>query len=250
VTVEEWSRSLANALDEYRASPTVEQELELAWAYAAEGVSDKAHEHFAAVTRLDPREGAAWDALGRIWRDAGFSRLGLGDAYRAVAFAPRSPAAHNTLGTILQDLGESRMARDAFSRALALDPSAAYAQNNICYSWLLEGDVEAASAACERALALDPERRSVRNNLALAKALGGDLAGAEALFAAGSDEAIAKFNIGLFLQYQGRYADAEVAFQRALMLQPTLTRAALQARRARRHADTAPNNERASHERR
>ena len=250
LTVEQWSSMLAAALGEYRSSPTSEHEIKLAWAYAGQGIPDKAHEHFANVARLDPRESAAWDGLGRIWRDSGFSRLGLGDAYRAVAFAPRSPAAHNTLGTILQDLGEGREARQAFSRAFELDPAAAYAQNNICYSWLMEGDTAAAVAACKRALAIDPGLVSASNNLALARAASGDLAGAKALFAAVGGEAVAQFNIGIVLFNQGRYAEAAESFDRASLLQPTLIRAAAHARQARRHADRGPENEGVSHERR
>jgi Flp pilus assembly protein TadD len=234
-------------LSEYTESPTIEHEVSLAWAYIREGIPDKAHEHLASVARSNPRESAAWDALGRIWRDSGFSRFGLGDAYRAVAFAPLSPSAHNTLGTILQNLGEGKRARQAFSTALELDPTASYAQNNICYSWLMEGEVAAAAVACQHALALDPALLPARNNLALARADGGDLAGAEALFATTGGEAIAQYNIGVFLLSQGRYEAAAAAFDKAILLQPELTKAAAHARQARRQARSA---ERTTHERR
>ncbi len=146
--VERQSEALAAALSRHAATPTRESEIGLAQAYVRAGILDKAHEHFAAAARLDPKDGSAWDGLARIWRDWGFPGVGLGDAYRAVHAAPDSPVAHNTLGTILQLLGNGRDARAHFERALALDPGASYARQNLCYSQLMESGADAASAGC------------------------------------------------------------------------------------------------------
>jgi Flp pilus assembly protein TadD len=151
-TVEHWSEDLGAALSHYAAAPTLANEVGLAQAYVRLGILDKAHEHFTAAARLDPKDGSAWDGLARIWRDWGFPAVGLGDAYRAVYAAPQSPAAHNTLGTILQLIGDGSAARAQFERALALDPGATYARNNLCYSRLMEAGADAASAGCARAL--------------------------------------------------------------------------------------------------
>ena len=148
---ERWSGDLSAALSRHAARPTHASEVGLAQAYVRAGILDKAHEHFTAAARLDPKDGSAWDGLARIWRDWGFPAIGLGDAYRAVHAAPGSPAAHNTLGTILQLLGNGRDARAHFERALALDPGASYARNNLCYSWLMEAGADAASAGCSSA---------------------------------------------------------------------------------------------------
>ena len=123
---EQWSPSLAAALSQNAALPTVQSQLELAHAYYSLGILDKASDLYEAVARREPRRAAAWDGMARIWRDWGYPQRGLGDAHRAVWADPRSPAARNTLGTILQLLGKSREAKMEFTRAASLDPAAAY----------------------------------------------------------------------------------------------------------------------------
>ena len=237
---EHWSPDLAAAIASYTSAPTYAGEIGLAQAYVRAGILDKAHERFAIAARLDPKDGAAWDGLARIWRDWGFPGYGLGDAYRAVSAAPASPAVHNTLGTILQFLGKGRDARVQFVRALALDPAAAYARNNLCYSWLMEADVDAASVECRAALGLDPDLRAARNNLALAAAIAGDLAGAGEIFGAAGGEAVAQYNLGIVHLAQRRYAAAADAFDRAGALQPSLPMARARAQLAHQQATDAP----------
>jgi Flp pilus assembly protein TadD len=246
---ERWSADLAAAISSYTASPTYAGLIGLAQAYTRAGILDKAHEYFASASRLDPKDGAAWDGLARIWRDWGFPAYGLGDAYRAVHAAPGSPAARNTLGTILQILGEGRAARAQFASALALDAGAAYARNNLCYSWLMEGAAADASAECRAALDLDPGLRVARNNLALATAITGDLAGARDIFGAVGGEAVAQYNLGIVYMAQRRYAAAAGAFDRAAALQPSLTMARARARQAHQRAVDAADPG-GSHERR
>ena len=87
---ERWSQDLADAISRFDSEPTVATEIGLAQAYVRAGILDHAYEHFASASRVEPREGAAWDGLARVWRDWGLPHLGLGDAYRAVSAAPRS----------------------------------------------------------------------------------------------------------------------------------------------------------------
>jgi Tfp pilus assembly protein PilF len=171
ILLENASAELSAALARQAAGRTAESEVRLAQAFMRHGVLDKASEHFAEASRRDPREGAAWDGLARVWRDWGFPDLGLGDAYRAVYASPDSPAMRNTLGTVLLALGRGADARAQFARAAALDPGAAYAWNNLCYAWLAEGDFEPAIADCSRALAIDPGFGPAARNLAFARML-------------------------------------------------------------------------------
>jgi len=240
---ERWSDDLSAALSRCAATPTHASEMGLAQAYVRAGILDKAHEHFTAAARLDPSDGAAWDGLARIWRDWGFSDIGLGNAYRAVYAAPDSPAVHNTLGTILQFLGKGGDARARFARAVALDAGAAYARNNLCYSWLMDGDADAASVECSRALGIEPGLRAARNNLALSRAIAGDLAGAAGIFGAVGGEAAAQYNLGIVYMAQRRYPAAADAFDRAAALQPSLVLARARAHQARQHAAAALENE-------
>ena len=249
LVAERWSQDLAAAIARHSTTPTHASQVGLAQAYVRAGILDKAYEYFATAARLDPNDGAAWDGLARIWRDWGFSHIGLGDAYRAVWASPRSPAVHNTLGTILQFLGRGRDARVQFVRALECDGGAAYAQNNLCYSWLMEANADAASIACGRALALEPGMTPARNNLALAKAVAGDLAGAAETFGAVSGEAAAHYNLGIVYLAQRRYAAAADAFDRAALLQPALILARDRARQARQFAADALRSEGANERR-
>jgi len=249
LVAERWSPDLAAAIARHSTTPTHASQVGLAQAYVRAGILDKAYEYFATAARLDPNDGAAWDGLARIWRDWGFSHLGLGDAYRAVWASPRSPAVHNTLGTILQFLGRGRDARAQFDQALVFDPAAAYAQNNLCYSWLMEANADAASIACDRALALEPGMTPARNNLALAKAIAGDLAGAAEIFGAVGGEAAAQYNLGIVYLAQRRYPAAADAFDRAALLQPALILARGRARQARQFAADALGSEGANERR-
>jgi Flp pilus assembly protein TadD len=236
LVAERWSPDLRAAVEEHAAAPTASSMIRLAQAYARLGILDQAREHLTEAARLDPHESAAWDGLARIWRDWGFPQLGLGDAHRAVYAAGASPIPHNTLGTILQALGKGREARQQFAAALALDPAAAYASNNLCYSWLMEADAGAAQAECRRALAIDPQMVTARNNLALATAIAGDAAGAAEIFGAVGGEAAAQYNLGIAYLAQRRYSAAADAFDKAAVLQPSLTLASVRARQARQHA--------------
>jgi TolB-like protein len=56
------------------------------------GVFDRSHEYLTAALAMAPQDAATFDALARLWRDAGFPQLGLADAHRAVYFAPESAA--------------------------------------------------------------------------------------------------------------------------------------------------------------
>ena len=249
LAAETWSRDLASAISRHTAAPTLASEVDLAQAYVRIGILDKAYEHFGNVSRLNPREAAAWDGLARIWRDWGFPQFGLGHAYRAVAAAPGSPAVHNTLGTILQSLGNGSEARARFARAVELDAEAAYAQNNLCYSWLMEGEAEAASVECRKALALAPGLVAASNNLALATAMAGDVAGAAEIFETVGGEAAAQYNVGIVHMAQQHYLAAADAFDRAAALQSPPVLASARARQARQHATESLQSE-VSHERR
>ena len=249
-TVERWSQELGAAISRVAVEATIENEVSLAQAYMRAGILDQAHEHFTRAVRLDARASAAWDGLARIWRDWGFPDIGLGDAHRAVWADPLSPSAQNTLGTILQNLGKGREARERFSRALALEPAAAYAHNNMCHSWLMDGNAGAAAIACLQAVAIDPGLVPARNNLALTKAMGGDLAGAASVFGEAGGEAAALYNLGIVYLSQRLYSAASDAFDRAAVLQPSLTMATPRARQARQLGMYAPEDERDNHERR
>jgi Tfp pilus assembly protein PilF len=136
-------------------------------------IFDEAHDHFKSALTIDSRQGAAYEGLARLWRDAGFLELSLNDASRAVYFAPASAEAQNTLGTVLYGLGNVPEAQRRFELALSLDASAAYVHNNLCYLSFVRGDLLRARDQCTEALRLAPEFPAARANLAAVTAAAG-----------------------------------------------------------------------------
>jgi Flp pilus assembly protein TadD len=214
-TLESFDPSLAAALLALRAFPGAEAHRRVAREYARLGIFDFAQRHYRAALSIDPRDGAAYEGLARLWRDAHLPALALGDAQRAVYYAPRSPEVRNTLGTVLQALGKNREARNAYESVLVLQPRAAYALNNLGYLALLEGDSTQAIRRFRAALAADATLVAAKHNLALGYAVAGrmDLA-RQALLEAGP-VARADYNIGIINLARGKVADAMLDFAAA-----------------------------------
>jgi tetratricopeptide (TPR) repeat protein len=231
-TIETTDALLAASLRRAILEPSPESYRALAAEYRRLGVFDRAQSYLEKAQGLAPKDAATYDALARLWRDAGFPRFGLADATRAVFFAPESPAAHNTLGTILQALGQRTLAIAEYERALALDAEASYALNNLCYAWMLERQTERAITACRQALAIEPSMSAARNNLALAYASAGRSDMARATFEESGDKAAAKFNLGIMHLAQGDYRSAVNDFVQAHQLRPSMVSALARARQA------------------
>jgi tetratricopeptide (TPR) repeat protein len=233
-TIESRDGELRTALNALHDGETPARHRRVAAAYRSAGVLDLAYDHYAAATRLDSRDAAAYDGLARIWRDWGLPHLGLSDARRAVFYAPGSPTVHNTLGTVLYALDQRPAARTEFERALALDPQASYALINLCYERFQASDFATAAGHCHNALRLDPASAPAHNNLALVYAATGQTQLAEAEFAVVGDAASRLFNAGIMYSAGDRYVDAAQAFDAAERLRPGWKLAGDRAEQARR----------------
>jgi tetratricopeptide (TPR) repeat protein len=236
VTLEGTDPDLRSALAASVALPSPESYRALAAAYRRLMVVDKAHGALAQALELDPRDARTFDALARLWRDAGLPHLALGDAYRAVHYSNGRPEIRNTLGTVLQALGRSREALAEFTRVVEKDPLAAYGWNNLCYGWLVRGRPAEATRACQRALSLRPSFAAAQNNLGLARAQAGDMAGARRAFELAGHAARADFNLGMAQAATGRYSQAAQSFERAHAAQPGWRDAVLLESQAKRAA--------------
>ena len=137
-TAETSNPRLRDSLARLAGAPTAAAHREVAAAYRALGISDRAFDHLKLALLLDPADAAAHDHLARMWRDWGLPQLGLADAHAAVKQAPQSAVAHNTLGTLLEVMGRFQEARRAYEHALALDAGANYASTNLTRMTALE----------------------------------------------------------------------------------------------------------------
>jgi Flp pilus assembly protein TadD len=172
-TIEKQDGRLAAALDTLAARPSGAAHRAVAAEYLRLSIFDAAYDHLAAALQIDPRDFMAYEALARLWRDAGLPALSLSPAYRAVYLAPNWAEAENTLGTVLYALGNPDAARVRFTHALSLDPVAGYVLNNLCYMSLVGGDLSRARAECDEAVRLAPELRAARMNSAAVLAAAG-----------------------------------------------------------------------------
>jgi Flp pilus assembly protein TadD len=231
-TLETSDQRLAAALLGSTLAPSPDSDMAVADEYRRLGVHDKAHQFLNRALAAAPKDARIHDALARLWRDAGFPHLAMGDAHRAVFYDRNSAAAHNTLGTVFQALGRRAEARREYERAASLDTMAGYAHNNICYSWVLEGDGPRALQACRRALSLDPGSATALNNAGLAFALTGDMHASRASFAAAGPAAAARFNNGIVQLASRQWDGASRSFLDALTADPTMREAGVRARQA------------------
>jgi Flp pilus assembly protein TadD len=227
---------LKAALAESVVSPGPASYRRTADAYARLGVVDAALGQLQLALDADPHDPETLEARARLWRDAGFPQMALGDAYRALHYSHGSAPAHNTLGTILQSLGRRGEAATHYRWAAALDAGAAYAWNNLCYASLLDDRAMEAIERCRQALRLDPTLAAARNNLGLAYAAAGDLAAARDAFERAGSPAATAFNMGIVQLSVGMFRDAADSFQEAGRLQPTWAEPSVRLRQAWRRA--------------
>jgi tetratricopeptide (TPR) repeat protein len=236
VTLEGTDADLKSALATVTSVPSAANYRALAAAYKHHMVVDKAYNALARALELDAHDARTYDALARLWRDAGFPHLALGDAYRAVHFSNGAPETRNTLGTVFQALGRSREARAEYRRVVELNPRAAYGWNNLCYGWVVGGRPAEATRACQQALSLQPTFVAAQNNLGLARAQAGDMTGAERAFQLAGQAAQADFNLGVAQAAIGQFAAAAQSFERARTARPEWRDAVLLEGRAKRAA--------------
>jgi len=213
--------------------PTADGYRSLGERYRERGVLDAAYRNFNHAIALNPRDGAAYEGLARVWRDWGMPELALGDAHRAVYHAPELASARNTFGTVMQALGHYDEARTAYELASRLEPRAAYAANNLCYLAFVQGRLDAAIDTCKKALEIDPSMTTARNNLALAFAATGRIDLARNQFVEAGDRASGLYNIGIVYLAAGDEPAALNAFDEASKARPTFHLARERARQIR-----------------
>ena len=236
--------AIAAELLQVSNQPTAERYRSLAEHYRERGVLDAAYRNFNRAIAINPRDGAAYEGLARVWRDWGLPQLAVGDAHRALYYAPQMASARNTFGTLMQALGQYKEARAAYELASRLEPDAAYPVNNLCYLAFVQGHIDAAIETCKKALEIDPSMPAARNNLALAFAASGRIDLAQSQFVNVSDRASGLYNTGLVYLAAGDKTAALNAFDEATKARPTFHRARERAKQIRAELFLANRQER------
>ncbi len=105
-TLETRDPAIAAALLLASSQPTAERYRNLAERYRERGVLDAAYRNFNRAIALNPRDGAAYEGLARVWRDWGLP--GARSRRRAPRHLLRATvgSARNTYGTVMQALGQ------------------------------------------------------------------------------------------------------------------------------------------------
>jgi tetratricopeptide (TPR) repeat protein len=233
VTVEASDRRLAAALLVETLLPTAESNVRVAQEYERLGILDAAYARLNRALLAAPRMAEAHEGMARIWRKWGAPDLGLGSAYRAVAYDSTSASARNTLGTLLDGLGRFDEARVAYRMAVTLAPSAGWGLNNLCNLEYRLGRLEEARRYCEAAVQVAPALTEAHNNLGLTYAAAGDTVRARAEFLAAGDTAAAEFNMGIVSLAERDFVSAAQAFEEAIKARPGFTAAKTRAHAAR-----------------
>jgi len=172
-----------------------------------EGDLRLAHEHCLAILAIDPGFADAWFLCGVIAAHNGQVKKSVEILQKAIMLAPENAEYLSQLGKQLVALREIPQALHTARQAYALNPSAATTLNTLGTVFSHCGDHATALACYERSILALP--RSAAPVGSPSHAWQADL----------------YFNLGASLQFAGRFADAENAFEQAIILQPRLFKA-------------------------
>jgi tetratricopeptide (TPR) repeat protein len=142
---------------------------------------------------------------------------------RILTAEPANAGAEHLLGVIAHQSGKLLEAIEHLRCAIAIDPNVADYHANLGEMCRLAGRIEEAIAASRRALAIQPDNPNALNNLGIALFDQGKFAEALVLYEraiAAQENARAHSNRGNALQRLQRFPEAELAYRRALELNP------------------------------
>ncbi|MDW7711802.1 MAG: tetratricopeptide repeat protein [Deferrisomatales bacterium] len=184
-----------------------------------QGRTDEARGAFARAAEVAPDSVPARIGLGRVHRAQSRHDESLRHLRRAVELSPEDPVILEELALTYEAAGQEAFAEPLF-RLAAEKTDSARAWNNLGFNYLRQKRYADAVAPLERAVALDGSDPVARNNLALAYGMTGREDRALSLFEGTVGKAAAQNNMGYLYTLQGRWADAEAAFNRAMEINP------------------------------
>jgi tetratricopeptide (TPR) repeat protein/serine/threonine protein kinase len=213
-----------------------EAQLNMGKYYESEGKRDIAFGYYQQALGLDPKLPEAHNNVGACLMAQGKFEEALKHVQMAVELKPDYALAHLNYGNALQQLKQEAVAEGEWRNAIELDPNLADAHGNLGTMLARRGDYTKAIEYLRRAVGLNPANHLARQNLQEAEyqrritegmALAtkqGKLAEAEAAFrkavAINPMRWKAHFNLGLALFQQGKWPDAEASYKKVIELQP------------------------------
>ena len=183
----------------------------------------------AAVTQLEravalvPGFAPAQEALGRALAREGRPAQAIPHFERALEIEPGNAAAHSQIAYLQTQIGGLDRAVWHLRQAIDIDPDFALAHNQLANIAASRGLLEQAESGYRRSLEIDPDLADAHFKLGRLLAPGDDASAAVHLSAAARllpDFADAHFSLGVVLHRLARHAEARIAYQRVLELEP------------------------------
>ena len=197
----------------------------LAEAYFDEGLLPFAFQMYQEIQSIRHADPGAEVGIARVWDRWGDYGLAYQHAERAVMLDAKSAEALEVLGRVHLHKNELDHALSAYLSAIEINPQNASLLTNAGYILLKRGDLSHARMYLERAVALDASLVEAHNNLGIVLARSGERDHALREFMAVNDPAAAFNNLGTVYTEQKKWSEARDAFRRALVLDPTHSKA-------------------------
>ncbi|MCB8823459.1 O-linked N-acetylglucosamine transferase family protein [Microvirga rosea] len=189
---------------------------------------------FRQALKEDPDNASAWHSLGLVCNRLGRPADAVGPLQKAINLSPETPAAHTNLGIILLALGDHQAALTACTKAIQLDPNFSLGHRNLGTVLAEQGRKDEALAAYHRAIAVDPNPpdasflSSIAGLLQELKKFDEAIIARKMIVMIEPTSAEAFYHLGEALYNAKSYPEAFDAFKKALDLDGTYTKAAVE----------------------
>lgn len=191
----------------------------------AQGRLAEAEAAYQRIVTNNPRQHAAWHALGLIAFGAGRLEQGVKCLEAAISCDSKTALYQRNIGEMYRRLGQQDKSIQAGRRATTLAPADLDAHYNLGLAYSDKGDFERAITCYRRALKLNPRHGLSWNNLGSALEQSGDKAEALQAYQHAIDidprHAEAQNNAGAIHSEQGSLDEARACFEAAIAARPT-----------------------------
>ena len=175
------------------------------------------------AVRLDPERADIHITLGEVYVTNGKFDDAIGEFQAALRQQPNSGEATLGLAQAYHYAGRAADTERAYLKAIALMPGSWAAHNRLGFVYLTSGRVKESLPRFEKVVELTPDNTRGWNNLGAAYLQLGELAKAKEMFDRSTSitpNSDALGNLGYLAYFEGRYAEAAQAYEKAVALSP------------------------------